>query len=257
MSDKLRKKGKYWTHGVEIVTGCTRVSPGCDRCWSLEKDRRFFKTKFKPRFYPGDIARLRTTARMKPRVFSLWNDLFHEAVKDDQIQSTYEMMALYPKNTYLILTKRPERAREFFLACKSFAQYESPRCSNLWLGVSAENQQYVDQRIPLLLETPSARRFVSLEPMLGQINIPWTWLRHPYDMADGANSARHRIHWVIVGCETGPGRRPCDLEWIEAVIENCHNRDVPVWVKSVNVDGKVVSDFDRLPESVRVREMPE
>jgi len=264
--DKLRQKGKYWTHGVQLVgPGCARVSPGCDHCWALAARDRFDGGLNFTRFMPQRLKRLAVGG--KPKVFSIWNDLFHPAVSADQIQSVYATMAPRPQHSYMVLTKRPERVAE---VC---ASHEIPMPGHTWLGTTAEFQGYADQRIPLLLATKARKRFVSLEPLLGPLDLrlkrwvctqcgDWT----AGSILDDDNHCacdfyveervNNSLDWVIVGCETGPGRRACDLAWIESIVTQCQGANVPVWVKSVNVDGKVINDFDALPESVRVREMP-
>lgn len=98
---------------------------------------------------------------------------------------------------------------------------------NVWLGVTAENQARADERIPDLLATPAARRFVSVEPMLGPVDLAYTCF-------NGADSfgTMPGIDWVIAGPETGPGKRPCDPAWIRDLYEQCRAAGVPFWDKS-------------------------
>ncbi len=161
---------------------------------------------------------------------------------------------------------------------------------NLWLGVTAENQQYADERIPTLLQIPAAHRFVSLEPLLGEIEL----CDGPAGQVIGACSECGSVKsnpkcecclgvpsldWVIVGAETGANARYCPIGNIESVVEQCKAAGVPVWVKAVHMwqmngklfrtpedaklhcgEGKpklkIVHKFNELPESVRCRQSP-
>jgi protein gp37 len=118
---------------------------------------------------------------------------------------------------------------------------------NLWLGVTAENQARANERIPILLQTPAARRFVSMEPMLERVNlisIPGDWLgaAEKYDALRGQSwyltgghigiSGGPKLDWVIAGPETGPGARPCDPDWIHQTIRECRDSGVPCFIKA-------------------------
>lgn len=280
--EKLRKKGKYWTHGVNLVQGCTRVSPGCDNCWALAAAERFGTDPDCVRFREDRLHRFDVGGI--PKVFSIWDDLFHDGVAFEKILSFMGHVIAAPWHEFMVLTKRPGRMCEFF----EWWMKESTRCGyldlqigmaidvlgaidlraanewylmycdqsdrgrcdspvpwpipHLWMGVTAENQEWAYKRIQPLLKTRTARRFVSLEPLLGPVDLS-AFLTY--------------LHWVVVGCETGPQKRACDLEWIRDVVERCQDHAVPVWVKAVNIEGRVVRDFDELPEAVRVREVPQ
>jgi protein gp37 len=131
---------------------------------------------------------------------------------------------------------------------------------NVWLGVSVENQQYADERIPLLLQTPAALRFISAEPLLG-----------PLDLQPAVRYAP--IDWVIVGGESGPGARPFDLAWARSIVQQCQAAGVACFVKQVGAkpvfEGTPVGVFEgydyedpkggdpsEWPEDLRVREFP-
>jgi protein gp37 len=118
-------------------------------------------------------------------------------------------MGQNPQHTFLILTKRPEIA----------PRHESWWFPNIWLGVTAENQKRADERIPILLQIPAKVRFVSVEPMLEQINIPYPFLKP------------RRIGWIICGAETGPGARPMKDEWAISLNNQCMDARVPFFFK--------------------------
>lgn len=143
---------------------------------------------------------------------------------------------------------------------------------NVWLGVSCENQEAADERIPLLLQTPAAVRFVSAEPLLGPIDFGGglrdTWY---YDDVMRGQGSLRRLDWIIAGGESGPGARPCDVAWIRSIVEQCRDASVLVFVKQLGGNPKLTRytgmGRDRLrdrkggdpgewPEDLRVRQMP-
>lgn len=128
---------------------------------------------------------------------------------------------------------------------------------NLWAGTTCENQGWYDKRAQDSVEIRAAVHFLSLEPLIGPIEIHWPKSRK----VKGEFFAKREslgIDWVIVGTETGPGRRPADLRWFEPIIKACHAAKVPVFVKSLNVNGTIIKDIESIssvlgetPESVR------
>jgi protein gp37 len=176
-----------WTDATwSPVTGCTKVSEGCRHCYAETMAKRFWGDR-----HFGDVQchpdRLEQPLRWrKPRrVFvNSMSDLFHPAVPDDFIDRVFAVMALCPQHTFQVLTKRPERMRAWFdggehlrmTRCfRNFQHYTKPvgpwPLPNVWLGVSVEDQATADERIPVLLDTPSALCFVSAEPLLGEIDL--------------------------------------------------------------------------------------
>jgi protein gp37 len=172
--------------------------------------------------------------RNKPTVWSIWSDLFHPLVDDEFRIKAYGVMEKCEQHTFLILTKRHKELKNYF-------QDRILYRDHIWHGVTAENQPRLDERIPYLLQVPG-KRFLSLEPCLSEIEI---------DI--------NLINWisaVIVGAETGPGHRPCKIEWIESIVQQCKNAGIPCFVKAININGKVSKDIDAWPEHLRVRELP-
>jgi protein gp37 len=205
----------------------------------------------------------------KPRaVFIDCADLFHKDVPDDFIAAVFGVMASTPQHTYLVLTKRADRMRDWFkrvseraprcpeggtILCLDIGDkfltglpFESKRpwpLPNVWLGVTAENQAMADERIPLLLATPAAHRWVSAEPLLESIVFNPEWL------GPGA------IEQVIPGVESGTHRRPCPPVAIPLIVQMCAKRDARCFVKQVEIDGKCVTDPTLFPPGLRVREL--
>ena len=188
--------------------------------------------------------------RKPVRVFvNSMSDLFHEAISDGFIGSVFDVMAQTPQHTYQILTKRHARMRSLLrrweAAGWTWRRDDMLWCGpvkgplpNVWLGVSAENQKWADIRVPALLGTPAARRFVSAEPLLGPIDFRHHFAGHcpEHDFPGGfcvqrRHSGVQHLDWIIAGGESGPGVRPCELGWIEGIVDQCHEAGVPVFVK--------------------------
>ncbi len=245
-----KQDGKYWNEGITLVEGCTKVSPGCDNCWSESMAKRFKK---EPRAnFEGSIVchpeRLARFNAKKPTVWSIWNDLFHPSVPFEWINEVWWKMSVTRQSTFLLLTKRPERVVDYWKHRVSIGFTDGYR-DNIWIGTTCENQKYADERIPQLLQIPAAVRFLSLEPLLSSIDMNRNYYEGRWwgDM----------LHLVIVGAETGSNRRPCKLEWVIDIVNQCLAAGVKVWVKQVYVNGQKVTKFDELPPEVRYRQMPE
>jgi protein gp37 len=167
----------------------------------------------------------------KPRTVFVCSmgDLFHEDVPDKIIHSVFDVIRRSPRHTFCMLTKCPARMKMIVSEYRYHRSiwHMSPDLPRwLWLGVTAENQQRADERIPILLQIPAAVRFVSVEPMLGPINLfgfgSPTWGMIP----PGAF-----LNWVICGAETGPGARPMSLDWAQSLRDQCQTASVPLFFK--------------------------
>jgi protein gp37 len=168
------------------------------------------------------------------------SDLFHEKVSDETIAQVFEVMAEAQRHTFQVLTKRPERMLRWFTdylpdACSGEQPAERWPLPNVWLGVSVENQAAADERIPLLLRTPAAVRFLSCEPLLGPVSIdPWLG-EEGFDPdgpdEDGLPKYMPPIDWVIVGGESGPHARPMHPDWAIHLASECEEWNVPFFFK--------------------------
>lgn len=242
------------------ITGCSPVSDGCRNCYARRMAKRLrgragypSNDPFRVTFHPD---RLEEPLRMrKPRKIFVCSmgDLFHPGVPDEWIDQVFAIMALCPNHTFQVLTKRAERMAKYFgeaesgkrkladAACYGMSlgffgaaavasAVKNWPLPNVWAGVSAENQATADERIPHLLNTPAAVRFVSVEPMLGPVDITrWIW----QNSLDGspAPKADPVLHWVIVGGETGPGARPMHPDWVRSLRDQCKVAGVPFFFK--------------------------
>ena len=219
--------------------------------------------------------------RKPRRVFvNSMSDLFHEDVPAVFIAQVFMVMAVNGRHTFQILTKRPARARAL-LNGEEFVEYglslddyvrEAVRLAkttetwplpNVWLGVSVEDQQRADERVPILLDTPAAVRFVSCEPLLGTVDLgcylhPLT-VHCPRCNLSASSPAlcpcgchnRDRLDWIIAGGESGPGARPMDLAWARSLVAQGRAAGVPVFVKQLGARPyEMVRDW-RTGEDVR------
>jgi protein gp37 len=370
------------------IRGCSRVSPGCERCYAERQAARFagfygdggagpyaglIKVHVKSRVLKREFANngevsLRKVETREPRwtgemrfvpkvlgeplswkkpakVFvNSMSDLFHEKLSNEEIAAVFGVMAAAKRHTFQVLTKRPKRMVEWFdWVAKTFnGRYEGPALAShaashfeglgdsatgnlLWraaneaagrswplpnvhIGVSVEDQKRADERIPLLLKVPAALRFLSVEPMLEEIQL-WKlttgWIepgfttpREVYPLAGtmaipDCDIDCEKIDWVIVGGESGPGSRHCNIDWIRSIVRQCKEEKTPVFVKqlgatpvfnscsrcsgsplrpnratagcaacigrplsALKLNDRKGSDMAEWPEDLRVREMP-
>lgn len=353
MTTKIEWTDETWNP----VRGCSLVSAGCANCYAMKQAHRFSGegmpyaglTELGPQG-PRWTGKIRLVPEVLDaplhwktprRIFvNSMSDLFHEDVPDEFIVAVFGVMAACPEHTFQILTKRPERMRQWFDRIGKFGGFgryirsirvdgdrtipnlfgavakteivrgkrcramsdpwmkvfnaasfhmNDSRLRNVSLGVSVEDQQTADARIPILLQTPAAVRFVSAEPLLGPVDIaPWlrattkhhfradiegmlrnrafVGLQHDdgrpmsrreaenelfalhakgvkyipasscdaFDPEDGCKGhPEPRLDWVIVGGESGPGARPCDIAWIRSIVEQCRSAAVPCFVKQL------------------------
>lgn len=254
------------------VTGCRKVSPGCANCYAETVADRFWETQYPPvivgipggdelgRYSVGRPRRFTDVQthpdrldaplrwRKPSRVFvNSMSDLFHEDVPDEFILRVFLTMGTAMKHTFLVLTKRPERMRDLvsgYLRDEMSGPDRLPYpLGNVWLGVSVEDQERADERIPILLDTPAAVRFVSCEPMLGPVDLrPWLVCKFPYGpnllngMAYPRSHMTASLSWVIFGGESGHGARPCDVDWIRDGVRQCREADVAAFVKQLGAN---------------------
>jgi len=202
-----------WTEATwNPVTGCDRVSPGCDNCYAERLAKRLqamgnarYANGFAVTLHP-DVLDLPLRWRTSRRVFvNSMSDLFHPKVPTGFIEAAFDVMVRAPHHTFQILTKRPKRA--VALADKL------PWPANIWLGVSVEDQPRA-WRVDDLRKVPTAVRFLSVEPLLGPVDLDLTG-----------------ISWVIVGGESGPGARPMDPKWARDIRDACRRSNVPFFFK--------------------------
>ncbi|WP_326646621.1 phage Gp37/Gp68 family protein [Streptosporangium sp. NBC_01755] len=263
-------KIEWATHVWNPTTGCDRVSSGCDNCYALTMAKRLKGMGAEKYQRDGDpktsgpgfgVSEHRGTLnepfgwRKPRRVFvNSMSDLFHESVSENFIAQVFATMASTPKHTYMILTKRHARMRSLLrkwapvTGVTPWVHIGPWPLPNVWLGVSVEDQRWADIRVPALLETPAAVRFLSCEPLLGPVDL-WG----PVDQYGGRPKLTYwldgrpgwgpeettetglvtqpltvgpRIDWVIVGGESGPGARPMHPDWARTIRDQCAHSGV-------------------------------
>ncbi len=208
-----------------IAMRCTPISDGCRSCWHLAMAKRLaanptlrpvkrYAYEEGPPFLDKEELEAPLHLKKPSRIgVQFMGDLFHQAIPDGFLLDIFRMMLINPQHTYFLLTKRPERMSKFLSAgLISEADW-------IWLGVSIENQKTADERIPILLQIPAAHRWVSVEPMLGPVNL------RGYS-AVGAEkrsckSNIERLDWTIVGGETDPKARPMHPDWVRSLRDQC------------------------------------
>ena len=302
MSDK---SNIAWTNSTwNPVTGCAKVSPGCKHCYAEREWPRFYgREEVAVQLTHGPIVdgrqiteiqgkrpfthvvchedRLDIPLRWKRprRIFvNSMSDLFHEKVPDAFIDRVFAVMALAPRHTFQILTKRPERMLRWFdpgrdnrehavgEAMRALTQGKDPGLPdwplpNVWIGVSVEDQGTANERIPLLLETPAAVRWVSAEPLLGPVDLDLAgcidgcgWVtpvpcnndkdlkcpkcraivtRCGFGRSHRGIMRRRPLDWVVVGGESGPYARPMHSEWARSILRQCRDARIPVFIKQL------------------------
>jgi protein gp37 len=199
-----------WTEATwNPVRGCIKVSPGCKNCYAETFAERFrgvpshpYENGFDPRLVPGKLLEPLSWASAKTVFVNSMSDLFQDAVPDDYIGAVAEVMLSTPWHTYQILTKRSTR----LAALLRNRLRRAALAPHIWWGVSVEDRRHGVPRIDHLRKTPARTRFLSIEPLLEHL---------------GGDLDLSGIDWVIVGGESGPGARPMERDWVEAIRQSC------------------------------------
>lgn len=247
----MGKTSIEWTDASwNPIVGCTEISPGCANCYAarLAATRLRNTPQYKglatidnppasigPR-WTGEVRFLPERLeeplhwREPRRIFVCdMGDLFHESVTEEALEKIWYVMLKAERHTFQVLTKRPQRMRSFV---KNWRYTCGSRnfLPNVWLGVSVENQHFADERIPLLLQTPAAVRWISAEPLLGPVDLN---NMHPpnYGSAFTHTFGWPRLDWVIAGGESGPHARPMHPDWARSLRDQCQAAGVPFFFK--------------------------
>jgi len=233
--------------------GCEKVSPGCAHCyadtfakrvgqrvWGKDAPRRFFGDAHwrEPLKWNREAAK----ADVHRRVFcASMADVFED--RPDLVEPRARLAYLIgrtPNLDWLLLTKRPENIARLWIT-----DVVPP---NVWLGTTVEDQERADERIPKLLLSPAAVRFLSVEPMLGPVDLS-LWIPTLEVERETRKPGEDFVDWVIVGGESGPGARPCAIEWIRDVVRQCREAGVPCFVKQLGGNA-VVNYYDDAKRSL-------
>ncbi len=207
-----------WTDATwNPVTGCTKVSRGCDRCYAQVFAERwrgtpgnYFEGGFDLQLRPNMLKRPEQWRRPRRVFVNSMSDLFHAKVPDEYIDLVFGEMERIHRHVYQVLTKRADRMRSYLR--RRYGTGAVPK--HIWLGVSVESNAYA-WRADMLRQIQVPIRFLSIEPLLGPVNS--------VDLQD--------IGWVIVGGESGPGYRPMHEDWVRDVRDRCIRADIPFFFK--------------------------
>lgn len=263
--------GISWCHSTwSPWRGCVKVSPGCDHCyaeamshrnpavlgeWGPEGKRVLNADWRKPLAWDRAAAKAGERRRVFPslcdpfeefsgRVVDVKGNLCHGSDfpgnssldvmgLDDIREQFFGMIHSTPNLDWLVLTKRPQNIAAMMADYRE--AWHGLTLPNLWMGTSVEDQQRADERIPHLLATPAAIRWLSVEPLLGPIDLS-PYLEPAFvAMADpdAPGFDVPAVDWVVIGGESGPLARPCDIGWIRAIVAQCKAAGVPVYVKQL------------------------
>lgn len=236
----------WTTHSFNPWVGCTKVSPACHNCYAEQWAKRSGMVQW------GGPRRRTSAANWKkplkwnaavrdgdarPRVFcASLADVWDNDVPDEWREDLFRLIAATPQLDWLLLSKRIGNATRM-LPSDWNAGYR-----NVWLGATAVNQQEADRDIQKLLDVPAAVRFLSMEPLLGSVDLrPWL----------------HELDWVIVGGESGAHARPLEVEWVKDLRKQCETAGTAFFMKQGSqANWSLFKEFDRFPSDIRIREFP-
>ncbi len=300
-------QGETWNP----VRGCTKVSAGCKNCFAERIAERFrgvpghpYEQGFDLRLVPEKLDEPLHWKKPRMVFVNSMSDLFHPGVPFEFIDQVFAVMALCPQHTFQVLTKRPERGAEYlnhssdrpfaidaakcsimgkmsstgpsvdaYVGEEGFGYFEHGYLENVWQGVSIEDQETADERIPHLLRCPAAVRFLSCEPLLGGIDLRlnhWVcsvcgeWTNDVYLTDENHCSCDHyveerwknEIDWVIVGGESGSGARPMDLDWARSIRDQCKAAGTAFYMKQIcDKRGRKIP-FKDIPGDLQIWEYP-
>lgn len=246
------------------IVGCSKVSPGCQNCYALTMAKRLagmeratgrinyratlmpdknnIQTEWNGHTFLVNEAFSKPASWKSPRIVFVnsMGDIFHEGHLYEWIDAVFTVMSDYDQHIYILLTKRPEKMLKFWQWKRDQHGVDWRPKDNIWIGVTAENHEQANKRIPILLQIPAAKRFVSIEPMLGPVDL--TRLEEGISLTqDVLNGKAHslgevysggtKLDWVICGGETGPKARPMNQNWAIELKNQCKEANVPFFFK--------------------------
>ena len=238
-------RAKYWTKQWNPVIGCKPCSPACENCYAAAWARRFGRS-FEPH----------ATKQKPPRSGIVFcgnmTDLFGEWRSSPEMVVTVRTPPRTHESQYLWLTKRVVNMVQSLRHIQDCFHIPGYWYGNHYFGFTAESQEWYDKRLGLRSASgfpwPDwANLWVSCEPLLGPIDLGLMWDGEPIKPV---------YKWVVVGCESGPKRRPCKIEWVESIVEQCKAAEIPVFVKQLDINGRCETDINKFPAHLRIRQVP-
>jgi len=250
---KIEWTDKTWNP----IAGCSKVSEGCRNCYAETMAKRLVamgQSKYQgtidgyvQQHWSGVVKLDEKTLQLpyktkKPTRFFVnsMSDLFHENVPDEWIRGIFRVMDQANWHTYQVLTKRPERMRDILNSANWWGGRFAEQMKHIWLGVSVENQEAANERIPYLLGIKDVSvRFLSCEPLLGPVNLtrlcvpncPDAFIDSLQGLVHGPDDKLPNINWVITGGESGPNARPMHPDWVRSLRDQCNAAGVPFFLK--------------------------
>lgn len=240
-----------WTdHTLNFWHGCFKVSPGCQHCYADTLSKRYGREIWGP---ASTTPRLLTKTPWKDclkwdaqarkdgvrrKVFAMSMGDFYEdhPMVSEWRENAFDILANFTNLDVQLLTKRPENIRRF-----SPESWLESWPAHVWIGTSIENQATADKRVRDLYHAGiAATRFLSIEPMLEDIRVPYI----------------EKLHWIIVGGESGPGCRPFQTQWAENILAQCLEWDVKFFMKQLGGHPNKRHELSDFPENLRVQEFP-
>ena len=286
----------YVQYSFSPWEGCTKVSDGCKNCFAFARDKRHL-TEHVDHWGPGAPRRRTSAAYWRqplkwnrdavgiskdpaamqelvgrPRVLCpTLGDWLDPEVPIEWLADLLDLIRRTPNLSWLLLTKRPELFEERILDIWSntegalegkadwIFEWATQNCppSNVWVGASVENQEMADKRIPELLAIPAAKRWLSVEPMLGPVDIHlFSHMGDPRQINPNYLRSECKISWVVCGGESGPGCRPMDPAWMRSLKDQCAAAGVPFWAKQLGGHPNPRHALADLPADLRTRQLP-
>lgn len=227
-------RAKYWTTQWNPVIGCKPCSPACENCYAAAWAKRFGQS------FGPHMTKQKPPSKKYGTIAFCGNmtDLFGEWVSSPA-SIIKQCIDWRSDAIYLWLTKRIGNM------CDALKEVENLTTFQHYFGFTAENQKWYDIRATQAAQGfPAwANLWLSCEPLLGEIDLDFPMMPQ-------------LPKWLVVGCESGPNRRPCKIEWVESIVEQCLAANVPVFVKQLDIGGKCVTDISKFPEHLRIRQVP-
>jgi protein gp37 len=217
---------------LNFATGCNKISPGCAHCYAMDRTIPRLQAMGQEKYKNGTKFTVHEKVMYEPlkwknsrRIFvNSVSDTFHEEMPEEVLLKFFrDVVAKTPQHTYLLLTKRPVNMLNFF----HYNQIVPSKYRNVWLGVTAENQEMANARLSILNSIPARIRFVSVEPMLG-----------PVDLSKHANW----LDWIIIGGESGPKQRVIPVKYVQDLVHQGKQMGIPVFLKQIHDGERLVKE---------------
>lgn len=246
MIDEWGKGAKYWDKAWNPIIGCRAVSEGCEHCYAARMAEKFpeLQDEFGS-FWPHYPKNLKNPPKSGVVFAGNMTDLFGGWNDGDVIHNW--LRGLSTEATNLVLTKRAGRLRDL--------PDSLLKLDHIYYGITAENQDRMICRAAQLIKSGATNKWLSLEPLLGEILLNDAVMNIVGEL-DFFDSLRKWFQWVVVGAESGPERRPCNLEWVRQIVNECREARVPVFVKQLDINGKLVKDINQFPADLQIRQVP-